>query len=492
MDAMDAQWSITSHDAPTLNFIPMYNRVQFRDYPDPANVHILDQGALPMIADMHKFGIRVDVLGLQGFLSELLEMVDQMRADYASTYLGSYQYLNPTKKSHEPFNLASTDHVAQFLFEHLKVQGSDELLLTPTGSRFVCNDDVLEVYADHPAVKAVQDFREVNILRGTFAIPILDLARQDPEHRLHPKFNVTVVASGRLSASYVMTIPKRSQLGRRLRSFFVAKKGCVLFSADLSQIEMRWLAHLSGDSNMIEVFNADGDIHVRTACGVFDRDYKSTLARYRMVDALPPDSSFLSPDDLSWYKQFKNEERSPSKNVGFGVAYEITSVGLQALIVNSGGKKRDWPEDRCQTFIDGFYEEYGRIGPFQESQHRYATRYGIIIDAFGRPRPVPEARSSHKRIRNEGFRKSANHPVQGSAQGHIKLAMAEVNPVYRDIYKDFWCVPQLQIHDSINGEVDKKHAQEVADMTREIMEQAVVLDVPVKSSADFAETMENI
>lgn len=460
----------------------MFGGVHFSDYPDPDNVSVMDGNCLSMIHDMQRYGIRLDVPYLNSLTQEIkskqLDILEEL-----SIYLGAYQDFNG--KSYQPFLVSSPDHVSRLLFDHLRVQGDDAVPMTPKGKRYTTSDDTLMLYESHPVVSLILEWRELDKLRGTYTEPLALLV--DSESRLHPSFNVTVVASGRLSASYVQTIPTRTDMGKQVRRAFIASPGCVLVSCDLSQIEMRWAAHLSQDPNMCDVFRNDGDIHVRTACGIFGHDYSKVLPMYKALEA--GTAGNLYRDHIPWLKQFKQEERLPSKSAGFGVLFEMTPPGLQTYLVSLGLKKSDWPEDRCAVFINGFYGEYSRIRPYQDGEHNYATRYGLSIDAFGRVRLMPEVRSALKWIRSEGYRKTSNHKIQASAQGTIKLAMAELNPWYREVDSIRGrCVPQLQVHDALILDVKKELAEEVAHKTREVMENATPLIIPVRSSADVGET----
>jgi DNA polymerase-1 len=458
------------------------------DAPCPDNVTRLDTNALPMVADMHRYGIRLDVPKLQSLTLDFrAKQKDELEPAILS-HLGAYQYR--TKSGLIPFKVSSPDHVSQFLFEHLIVQGSDDVDMTPKGKRYTTDDETLGRFRKrHPVISLILSWREYDKLASTYTEPLSRLA--DGDGFLHPRFNVTAVATGRLSASYVQTIPT----GPLIRQCFLAPKDCVLVSTDLSQIEMRMMAHLSHDVNMSDVFRAGGDIHVRTACATFGLDYGETLAIYSAFDS--EDRQYLTPAEVSWCKEFKSTMRLPSKNTGFGVIYETSAGGLQALILQAildaqpgtdpDEVLRDWPESRTQGLIDAFYVEYPGIREYQEIQHTRAQRYCMVWDLFGRVRLVPEARSALKKIKNEGLRKCSNHPDQGSSQGLIKLSMAAMNPHMRRMHKSAWCTPALQIHDDILSMVHKSLVDEYVGMAKWEMEHSAPLDVPVLSSAGVGE-----
>ena len=269
-----------------------------------------------------------------------------------------------------------------------------------------------------------------------------------------------------------MNIPVRSELGKKIRFAFLSSPNCTLVSADLSQIEMRWAAHGSGDPTMIRVFHEGLDIHATTACNIFGRDYN---------DVMSWDQS--SPQ----FKKWKAEERAPSKNLGFGVLYGLTAPGLQRNIFNESSGRIDWTEEKCQGFIDKFFTVYPGLRTLMDIQHRRAQRYAMVWDAFGRPRMVPEGRSAHTRVRNEGLRKAGNHYEQSSAQGTIKLAMAEIHPICEELCQDYRCFPLVQVHDQLIFDVDNEIAQEFGLILQDVMQKSSPLDVPVLSSLDTAE-----
>ena len=461
----------------------MYGGVEFRDYPDVDNIGRLDTNCLPLIHSMQSHGIRVDIPLLQSIASDIhirqAEVLNEV-----SHLIGDYQYTKTQKKTtkakgthfvqvREPFNIGSPDAVAHLLFRHLQVQGSSPIELVPSHKRESTSDDILEPFAKHPVVSLILEWRELDKIRGTYAEPLQLMA--DSDSRIHTRFNPTVASTGRLSSSNpnCQNIPTRSEIGKKIRLAFIARPGCVLISNDLSQIEMRWAAHGSNDPTMIRVFHEGLDVHTTTACNVFDRDYAWVVAQEK--------------SDPAWYKKWKAEERAPSKNLGFGVLYGLTPPGLKRNIFNESGGKVDWTEEKCAGFIEKFFTVYPGLRDLIDLQYRRAQRYAMVWDAFGRPRMVPEGRSCHTRVRNEGLRKAGNHYEQSSAQGTIKLAMAELSPVYEELHRSFTCVPLLQIHDEILTECDAYYAKEVSEEISNIMSKASPLSVPVESSSDCAE-----
>jgi DNA polymerase I-like protein with 3'-5' exonuclease and polymerase domains len=232
---------------------------------------------------------------------------------------------------------------------------------------------------------------------------------------------------------------------------------------------------------MMEVFHLDQDIHDHTACTIWniDLDYVS-LVKANI------EAGFAGEAEIEWLKNFKQQMRLPAKVLGFRILYEevdskYAPQGLQTQILIEGGPH--WEVDDCAKLIADWYATYPKIKELMERQYQRARRWEMVWDAFGRPRLVPEVRSTFKRIRGEGLRKAGNHIVQSSAQGTIKLAMAASLPLC-DLF-NAW--PLLQIHDELIFEIDKSQAKDFAHIQTGIMEQATPLSIPIKSSSDIAE-----
>jgi DNA polymerase-1 len=243
-----------------------------------------------------------------------------------------------------------------------------------------------------------------------------------------------------------MNIPARTELGRRVRACFKAEDGKKLLANDLSQIELRVLAHLAGEKVMQDIFWRDGDIHTATAALVFGKQESEV-------------------DKLS--------ERAPCKNVNFAIVYGETEQGLQLQLALDG---IEWSLAECQKFIGKWFGLYPGVRGYMDEQHERARRYGFVWDLFGRVRWVPEVRSVHEKVTEEGLRQAGNMPVQGTAAGILKLGMKEL----AGRGADFGAVPLLPVHDELIHEVDESKAEEYCDVVSQAMEGAVKLDVPVK------------
>lgn len=458
----------------------MFGGIHFSpDAPDADNITRMDLNTLPIISDMHKYGIRLDVPYLQGMSKEVVGIKEICEVEVESC-IGNYQYLT-SKGSYEPFKIGSRDHLSQLFFEHLKIQGDDPVPRTEKGKRFEVSEEILKPFTKrHPSVAPVIEWHSVEKLRNTYIDVLPTLV--DSDSRLHTSFNVTIAATGRLSSSYpnLQNIPIRTKLGKRIRGAFIASRNCDLVSSDLSQIEMAWAAHRSQDPVMLEVFRNKQDIHTRTACNVFNLDYEETMALKKLVE-----SGLGNAEQNERYAYFKQFQRLPCKTVGFGVLYGQTAEGLQTSLASEG---IFWTIEQCQDFIDHkFFAVYPFLKAMLERDYSTAMRYAMIWCDFGRVRLVPEAKSQLKRIRNEGTRKAGNHPEQAGAQGTIKVAMAELGNIYRDYNRHLRCWPLLQIHDQLIVDVDKSISQEVGEITAEIMRNATPLTIPIQAEPDLGE-----
>lgn len=458
----------------------LYGGVRYVDWPCPANVRRLDHGCLPMIHEMHKRGVRIDIPYLQAFHLELEKRSREIRYEAQESIGTAYQDFDG--KRYTEFNLGSPDQVARLLFDHLQVHQGRQLDMTRSGKRPSVDDDALKKYkGTHPVVDLIDEYREINKLDGTYVQALI--ARADSDSRIHTQFSATKASTGRLASSNpnLQNIPVRTDLGKRIRQAFLASSGCSLLSADLSQIEMRWAAHRSKDPTMMRVFFDREDIHTRTACNIFGHEYSEVMALQKLVE-----DGKATKEQAAEFKEFKNFKRLPCKTVGFGVLYGQTAEGLQATLAGDGVI---WTIDECEDLITNkFFGVYRKLREMLDNDYRTARRYEKIWDAFGRARLVPEVRSVHKRIVSEGLRKAGNHPEQASAAGTIKLAMAEIQNEYIPVFnQSAQCWPVLQVHDELIFDVHNSIVEDFSEVVVGSMEGASPLDVPVLSSADIAE-----
>jgi len=272
--------------------------------------------------------------------------------------------------------------------------------------------------------------------------------------------------------------------GRRVRGCFVAPPGHVLGAIDMSQIEMVWACELSGDSTMLEVFNLNQDLHVRTACSLFRLDYNRVAALWSRYKA-----GELGGMALAEMRDFEMSKRLAAKHLGFGVLFGISPEGLQAGILAAGGPL--FTPVECLSYILGWFDLFAGVRDWTQTQYARAQRYGMVWTAFGRWRLVSEAMSAVPRVRSAGLRQAQATPIQGSAGDHLKLGMAAIMPpvyYYRRMFPNCVCLPLLQIHDELVFELSPDIAQDFLEEARSILVSAVrPMTVPVRASIGVAD-----
>ena len=456
----------------------LFGGVHYSDGPDPDNITLMDNLTLPMIHDFHRHGIRLDVPFLHALNSKIQGIQEEIEVE-TNVHIEGYQYRNPTKGSLEPFKIGSRDHLAQLLFEHLKIQGDMPVPMTPSGKRFEVSEEIMEPFKDrHPVVAGLIEWHSLEKIRNTYTstLPLL----VDYDSRVHTQFNATVAATGRLSSSNpnLQNISVRSKIGKQVRGAFIATPGWDLVSSDFSQLEFVWATHRSQDPTLLEIFRLGHDVHDRTTCSVFGYEYSEIQALKRLVE-----SKQATPEQVLEFANYKQFKRLPCKTVGFGVLYGQTAEGLQKSLATDGVL---WSVEQCEDLITNkFFAVYPGLRTMLEQDYRTVKRYAMIWDAFGRVRLVPEAKSQIKRIMNEGIRKAGNHPEQASGSGSTKIAMARLTPIFRKFPND--ARPLLQIHDQIIAEVRKEISAEFAEIMQDEMEAATPLSIPLRSSSDIGE-----
>jgi DNA polymerase-1 len=337
------------------------------------------------------------------------------------------------------FNINSPKQLADILFVKL---GLTPLKKTKTG--YSTDVDVLEELAHvHPLPAEILKYRTLSKLKSTYvdALPEMINPRTG---RLHTSLNQTVAATGRLSSSEpnLQNIPIRTEIGREIRQAFIAEPGYSLLSADYSQIELRILAHLSGDEGLIRTFLEDEDIHTRTASEVF---------------GLPPEE--ISP-----------EMRRKAKAVNFGIIYGISAFGLaQDIGVSNAEAKR---------YIDNYFARYPKVRDFITRTIEQAKTTGFVTTLLGRKRYIPELSSSAAPVRNFGERMAVNTPIQGTAADLIKLAMITIHRLIKE--RSYGTRMILQVHDELIFEVPDGEIETMKKLVKQEMEGVLKLAVPIK------------
>jgi DNA polymerase-1 len=337
-----------------------------------------------------------------------------------------------------PFNLNSTQQLGEVLFEEMNLPHGKK-----TSKGYSTSVEVLEgLRFDAPEIiEPLLRYRQLTKLNSTYVEGLLRLV--DGKGRVHSTFDQTATATGRISSSEpnLQNIPVRTEEGREIREAFLAREGWILLDADYSQIELRLMAHFSGDPALIDAFRKGEDIHARTASEIFD---------------VPPE--WVTP-----------ELRSRAKAVNFGLIYGISGFGLSR---NTGVSRREAAE-----FIEKYFRTYPGVKRFMDRTAAEGADRGYAETLMGRRRYLPELKSPKAPIREFGKRAAMNTPVQGTAADIIKLAMVRIDKALRDAGLRSRLI--LQVHDELLLECPPEEADRAADLLQEAMEGAIELSVPL-------------
>ncbi len=378
-----------------------------------------------VLAAMEDAGVKIDTYRMGEITARLRDRVEELEA-------------RATDLAGEEFMLGSTQQVARILFERLGLEPGRK---GKTG--YSTDSRVLRGLRDqHELVPVIEEWREYSKLLNTYLLPLPSLISEH-DGRLHTTFNQAVAATGRLSTSNpnLQSIPVRTDLGRQIRSAFIAEEGHRLLSADYSQVELRILAHVSGEPVLREAFDKGEDIHMRTAAEVLGKD-PSTLTR---------------------------SERDVAKMVNFGIIYGISSFGL--------AENLEIPRDEAQTYIDTYLARFPRVQEFIARTIAQAAADGYVTTLLGRRRPIPELRASNRQTRSLGERLAVNTVMQGTAADVIKVAMIRTYDRLRAEGRGARLV--LQVHDELLLEVPETEVSDVRELVRSEMVGAYPLDPPL-------------
>lgn len=381
-----------------------------------------------VLAGMEEKGFLVDRKALAAFGESLSGGIEQLQA-------GIWEHAG------HKFNINSPKQLGEVLFEELMLPAGKK---TKTG--WSTNADVLEkLVGKHPIISEILDYRMLTKLKSTYADGLLKVI--SPDGRIHTSFRMTVTATGRISSTEpnLQNIPVRRELGGEIRKMFVAPRGSVLVDADYSQIELRILAHISGDETMKNAFLAGEDIHAVTASQVF---------------GVP--LSEVTP-----------LQRSRAKAVNFGIVYGISAFSLAQDI-------GVWPGE-AKEYIDAYLEKYHGVREYMERVIAEARERGYVETLYGRRRPMPELKSPNRNTRAFGERVARNMPIQGTAADIIKLAMVNVDRALRAEGLKARLI--LQVHDELIAECPEDEAERVKALLEEEMENAAKLSIPLTAEA---------
>jgi uracil-DNA glycosylase family 4 len=396
---------------------------------------MVDMGVMPMVADMMRFGIKVD----PDFLPKLGDTIDQklIQIHGEITRLGGKD-INPN----------SSQMVHDLLYKHLKLGKTINRRMAKKQSATMTGDEILaRMEPEHPVVKWIREYRRFYKLKSSYVNSLPTKIGDDG--RIHPTIRITRIATGRIAFSdpNLTAIPVRTKEGREIRDAFIAEDGCWIGCCDYSQVEMRVAADQSRDRKMCRIFTRGEDIHNKTASEMFGI----------------PESRLDSM-----------KHRYPAKRVGFGVLNDISAYGLQRELIVGGADESDWPVDRCQELIDTWFDIYSGIRNYMDENRNYAARYGKIVDMWGRVRWIPWAKTKSRWKKEKGLKQAGNTPIQSGAQGVMKRAMVELQKLYTHYRRveGKRVVPLIQIHDDIVGEYEKSVYEEVMKKQKVIMEKA--------------------
>ena len=388
---------------------------------------------IEVLASMEVSGVRADMefideFGLQ--IKEKIQLLELQIYDLAATQ----------------FNINSPVQLGEILFEKLKLPSGKK-----TKRGYSTSADILEKIKDkHPIVPAVLEYRNLTKLNSTYVEGLKPLIAADG--RIHAHFQQTVTATGRISCTEpnLQNIPIRQELGRKLRSAFEAEKGCTLVGADYSQIELRVLAHLSQDENLIDAFNNGEDIHRMTASRVL---------------GIPAE-------------QITVADRSRAKAVNFGVIYGMSGFGLS--------EELNITRKEAEAYIEEYFKKHEKVKAYMDEQISKAKKTGYSETILGRKRPIHEITASAYMVRQLGERLAMNSPIQGSAADIIKLAMLKVYRELKEKHPDAKLI--LQVHDELIIEAPDGELDEVKELLVKNMESAMSLSVKLAAEVNTGHT----
>lgn len=438
----------TSISVPSENYDTIENRlcayllnpeVSFNPYKQPDWEALKNDSALwnlyesvelplvPVLRDMEQAGVRFD----QNILAQAeMQLTEEMNRLEQHIY----------ELAGETFNVNSPAQVGEILFAKLQL---DPKAKRGRNNKFSTSEEILQTIRDkHPIVGAILDQRELKKLISTY-ITALPTYINPQTGKIHTTYNQTVTATGRLSSSNpnLQNLPIRSQRGQLIRQAVIADEGCLILSADYSQIELRLLAHMSKDPHLIEAFLAKQDIHAATAAKIFHKDLASVT----------------------------KEERRRAKTANFGIIYGISAFGL--------AQQLECPRAEAKALIDGYFEAFPKVIDFIEQQKAFAREHGYVETLFGRKRYLPDIVSHNATVRSFAERNAVNAPIQGTAADIIKIAM--VNIARRLKSEHLHAQMIMQVHDELNFNVPRNEIEQVRTLVVDEMQNVVHISVPL-------------
>ena len=395
----------------------------------------IEMPLMPVLAEMEMNGVCLDTASLAETSKQFTNRMNEIEARI-------YELAG------EHFNIASPKQVGEILFDKLKIV--EKAKKTKTG-QYVTSEEVLQQLKNkHEIVADILEHRGLKKLIGTYIDALPKLINPKTGH-IHTSFNQTITATGRLSSSdpNLQNIPIRGEDGKEIRKAFIPEPGCLFFSADYSQIELRVMAHLSQDSEMIKVFSEGKDLHAATAANI----YKKPI------------------------EEVTRDERTKSKRANFGIIYGITVFGL--------AERLDIPRDEAKMLIDGYFDTFPQVHDYMEKSKEVARQQGYVTTLFGRRRYLPDINSHNATVRGFAERNAINAPIQGTAADIIKVAMIRIFNRFKA--EGIRSKMILQVHDELNFSVYPDEKEKVEGIVLEEMQNALNLSVPLVADSGFGQ-----
>ncbi|WP_308441279.1 DNA polymerase I [Prevotella sp.] len=393
----------------------------------------IEMPLVPVLAEMEMNGVLLDTNALAETSKVFTDRMTQIEKNIYE--LAGHQ-----------FNIASPKQVGEVLFGEMKIV--DKPKKTKTG-QYVTSEEVLQqLRSKAPIVDHILEHRGLKKLLGTYVDALPKLINPHTGH-IHTSFNQAVTATGRLSSSdpNLQNIPVRGEDGKEIRKCFIPEPGCLFFSADYSQIELRVMAHLSGDKNMIEAFREGYDIHAATAARIYKEDINDVT----------------------------RDQRTKAKRANFGIIYGITVFGL--------AERLEISRDEAKQLIDGYFETFPQVHDYMEKAKQMAREHGYAETFFHRRRYLPDITSHNATVRNFAERNAINAPIQGSAADIIKIAMIRIYERFRR--EGIKSKMILQVHDELNFSVLPEEKEQVEKIVLEEMQNAYTLQVPLVADSGW-------
>ena len=395
----------------------------------------IEMPLMPVLAEMEMNGVCLDTQSLAETSKQFTNRMNEIEARIFEL-------------AGQQFNIASPKQVGEILFDKLKIV--EKAKKTKTG-QYVTSEEVLQQLKNkHEIVADILEHRGLKKLIGTYIDALPKLINPRTGH-IHTSFNQTITATGRLSSSdpNLQNIPIRGEDGKEIRKAFIPEPGCLFFSADYSQIELRVMAHLSQDPQMIEVFREGKDLHAATAANI----YKKPIA------------------------EVTRDERTKSKRANFGIIYGITVFGL--------AERLDIPRDEAKMLIDGYFETFPQVHNYMEKSKEVARQQGYVTTLFGRRRYLPDINSHNATVRGFAERNAINAPIQGTAADIIKVAMIHIFQRFKA--EGIKSKMILQVHDELNFSVLPEEKEKVEQIVIEEMQNAFQMAVPLVADSGFGD-----